>query len=316
MKGAGMSIAEVKDLSKIFGRGSQKIEAVSHVSLQVKEGEILGVVGESGCGKSTLGKLMLRLLQPSDGSIIFRGQDITRASYNDMRKIRKDMQMIFQGSSNAFNPFFNVRQILSEPLSNYPECIQGSINDQMERALEEVGLNSEYLDRYSRELSGGQRQRVGIARALMLDPKFVVCDEAVSSIDYALKNQILRILYRLKQEHGSTYLFISHDIEAVRAVCDRVAVMYLGKLVELLPDTYTEGIHPYTQALLSAALSTDPTQRSKRKLLFKENNDKERIERGCPFQNRCLYAIGECFESEPDLKEVQPGHFSACHLHK
>ena len=311
----GTDIVEVKDLSKVFGKGPQRIEAVSAVNLQVHEGEILGVVGESGCGKSTLGKLILHLLKPSAGRIIFRGQDITDASYSELRIIRKNMQMIFQGSSNAFNPFLTVRQILNEPLSNYPECVKNSVNDQIEKALEEVGLNSDYLDRYSRELSGGQRQRIGIARALILDPKFVVCDEAVSSIDYALKNQVLRILYRLKQEHSSTYLFISHDIEAVRAICDRVAVMYLGNLVELLPDIHEESVHPYTKALLSAALPTDPSQRHNRKLMFKENNDKERCMKGCPFQNRCLYAEGRCFEDRPDMKEVGPGHFVACHLY-
>lgn len=305
-------IAEVKSLYKAYGKEKPPVYAVRDVSLQIREGEILGVVGESGCGKSTLGKLMLRLLKPSAGQILFEGQDISGLSFNRLRPIRRNMQMIFQGSANAFNPYLTVQQILKEPLHNYAYGTKAEQEERMKEMLQAVDLAPSYLDRYSRELSGGQRQRVGIARALILDPKFVICDEAVSSIDYALKNQVLRILYHLKQDKNFTYMFISHDMSAIRAVCDRIAVMYMGNLVEILPTADSPALHPYTKALMAATLAADPTNRQETKLLFKTGVNPVPPEQGCPFARRCLYAKESCLINRPELKEYEAGHFSAC----
>ncbi|SHH87547.1 peptide/nickel transport system ATP-binding protein [Sporobacter termitidis DSM 10068] len=309
-----MNIIEVNGLCKAYGNARPRNYAVFDVSLGIRKGEILGLVGESGCGKSTLGKLLLKLEKPTKGRITFEGTDITDYSFNEMRKIRNNMQIIFQGSSNAFNPFYTVRQIIGEPLNNYCRITNDDMDTKITAMLEKVGLGGEYLGRYSSELSGGQRQRVGIARALVLNPKFVVCDEAISSVDYALKKQILQILYDLKKQNSFTYLFISHDIEAVKAVCDRVVVMYLGNIMEILPHADSKALHPYTKALLAAALTADPAVKSKKKILFKEEGNLEIPGKGCVFQSRCLYAQKQCMSESPGLAEIQDGHYAACHL--
>lgn len=307
-----VNIVEVKALKKAYGKSTNF--AVYDLSLNIKEGEILGLVGESGCGKSTLGKLMLKLIKPTGGEIWFDGNNITNYSFKEMRKLRMNMQIIFQGSTNAFNPYYTVRQIMSEPLNNYTKFTNSEKDNAIISMLESVGLSAYYLDRYSGELSGGQRQRIGIARALILNPKFVVCDEVVSSIDYVLKKQILKILYDFKQKNAFTYLFISHDMSAVNAVCDRIAVMYFGNIVEIIPNINTQGIHPYTIALLNATLESDPTAKKEKKVLFKEAGEFTRPQKGCVFQSRCLYARDICKLQSPQLLERSDGHFIACHL--
>lgn len=310
------NMVEVKGLSKAYGQRRQEKYAVYNVSFAICKGEILGLVGESGCGKSTLGRLLLRLERPTKGEIYFDGQDITGCSFTEMRKIRDRMQMIFQSSANAFNPYYTVRQIISEPVLNYRKTDAGERDALMTEMLEKVGLDSSYLNRYSHELSGGQRQRVGIARALILGPDFVVCDEAVSSIDFVLKKQILKILAEQKKKNGFTYLFISHDMAAVKAVCDRIMVMYLGNIMEILPEAEAKALHPYTQALLAAALEPDPNVKREKKILFKESGELAIPEAGCVFWPRCLYATEVCMRRSPELREIYDGHFVACHYMK
>ena len=310
------NIIKVNGLSKAYSREKPPVYAVYHAEFAIRKGETLGLVGESGCGKSTLGRLLLRLEKPTKGSICFKNQDITDFSFGQMQKIRSSMQMIFQGSSNAFNPYYTVRQIIGEPLQNYHKMHGAEQEQCIVSMLERVGLDGSYLRRYSHELSGGQRQRVGIARALILEPEFVVCDEAVSSIDFALKKQILKLLVDLKKKNGTTYLFISHDMAAVKAVCDRIMVMYLGNILEILPSADAETLHPYTQALMAATLEPDPTVRREKKVLFKEDGAQTIPKAGCVFQSRCLYARDKCTCQRPELEEVSDGHFVACHYMK
>ena len=308
-----MDIVETKGLYKTYSKAKIKDYAVYDVSLNIKRSEILGLVGESGCGKSTLGRLLLRLEKPTMGTITFEGKDITNYSFGRMRRIRHAMQIVFQGSSNSFNPYYTVRQIIAEPLNNFCKIDEAEKERRITAMLEQVDLGSEYLGRYSNELSGGQRQRVGIARALIIKPEFVVCDEAVSSVDYIVKKQILKMLAGLKGQYGFTCLFISHDMEAIEAICDRIAVMYLGNIVEIMPHADSEALHPYTRALLAATLAPDPTVKRGKKLLFREGGDIEIPERGCIFQGRCLFSSEKCLSERPGLAEVGNGHFVACH---
>jgi len=313
--GENMNLFEIKGLYKCYQKKAKpKVYAVYNVNLNIKKGEVLGLVGESGCGKTTLGKMLLKLEQPTRGRILFHEQDITDYSFPQMRKIRNNMQMTFQGSANAFNPYFTVEQIIGEPLHNYSTESQGEQEKKIVDMLEKVGLSKTYLTRYSHEMSGGQRQRVGIARALILHPEFVVCDEAVSSIDYALKNQILTLLTGLKEQFGLTYLFISHDISAVNKICDRVVVMYLGNIVEIIPRINDKAEHPYTKALLAATLIPDPKKRRKNTILFREGEELKIPEKGCVFQNRCLYTQEICKTEQPALMSKHDRHDVACHL--
>jgi oligopeptide/dipeptide ABC transporter ATP-binding protein len=309
------NLFEIQGVYKCYNQKEKpKVYAVYDISLNIKKGEVLGLVGESGCGKSTLGKMLLKLEQPTKGRLLFQQQDITDYSFNQMRKIRNRMQMIFQGTANAFNPYFTVGQIIGEPLNNYSNEPKEEQEEKIVAMLEKVGLNKTYLTRYSHEMSGGQRQRIGIARALILNPEFVVCDEAVSSIDYALKNQILTLLTDLKQQFGLTYLFISHDIAAVNKICDRVAVMYLGNIVEIIPNINDKAQHPYTKALLAATLIPDPKKRRDNTILFKKDEDLNIPEKGCVFQNRCLYTQEVCKTEPPTLMSKNDEHAVACHL--
>jgi peptide/nickel transport system ATP-binding protein/oligopeptide transport system ATP-binding protein len=309
---------EIRGLCKTFApKAKQKNYAVFDLSLDLREGEILGLVGESGCGKSTLGKLMLRLSDPTRGSVVFLGEDITTLSYTGLRPIRRRMQMVFQGSTNAFNPYYTIRRSLEEPLLNYR--IGEDERERVQRIatlLENVGLGAEFLNRYPSELSGGQLQRIGIARALILDPALVVLDEPVSSIDHAVKNQILNLLSRLRDERGNAYLFISHDLESVRRICDRVAVMYLGNLIEIIPRADELPRHPYTLALTAASLSPDPRKKRKSTVLFKEGEEMRISRTGCVFQNRCLHCRPLCLVERPPLLDRHGGHMVACHLEK
>ncbi|TWH51661.1 ABC transporter ATP-binding protein [Sporomusa sp. KB1] len=314
--GESVNLFEITNLYKCYNnKAKPRVYAVYNTNLTIKKGEILGLVGESGCGKSTLGKMLLKLEQPSRGRIIFNQQDITDYSFNQMRKIRNSMQMIFQGSANAFNPYFTVEQIISEPLNNYSQESTEKKREKIIAMLEKVGLDQTYLTRYGHEMSGGQRQRVGIARALILNPEFVVCDEAVSSIDYAMKNQILTLLTDLKQQFALTYLFISHDIAAVNKICDRVVVMYLGNIVEIISNINGDVQHPYTKALLAATLIPDPQKREKKMVLYKDEEELKIPERGCVFQNRCLYTQEVCKAEQPSLVPKTGEHYIACHFY-
>lgn len=310
-----MNLYEIKGIYKAYNpKEKPRAYALYNINLEIKKGEVLGLVGESGCGKSTLGKILLKLEQSTRGRIVFKGQDITDYSFQQMRGIRNRMQMIFQGTANAFNPYFTVEKIISEPLNNYSREGKEQQRQRLAAMLARVGLNETYLTRYGHEMSGGQRQRVGIARALILNPEFVVCDEAVSSIDYALKHRILTLLTDLKAEYGLTYLFISHDLSAVNKICDRVAVMYLGNIVEIIPHMNGQVRHPYTQALLAATLSPDPHQRQKNRVMFREGGELTLPRRGCIFQKRCLYTEKLCLDEAPDLVSKHDEHYVACHL--
>ena len=310
------NIIKVNGLSKAYSREKPPVYAVYHAEFAIRKGETLGLVGESGCGKSTLGRLLLRLEKPTKGTICFKNQDITDFSFGQMQKIRSSMQMIFQGSSNAFNPYYTVRQIIGEPLQNYHKMHGAEQEQCIVSMLERVGLDGSYLRRYSHELSGGQRQRVGIARALILEPEFVVCDEAVSALDVSVRAQVLNLMRNMQQKKNLTYLFISHDLAAVKAVCDRIMVMYLGNILEILPSADAETLHPYTQALMAATLEPDPTVRREKKVLFKEDGAQTIPKAGCVFQSRCLYARDKCTCQRPELEEVSDGHFVACHYMK
>ena len=312
-----MSLIEAKNLSKCYNiKAKDQIFAVNNISLSIEKGEIVGLVGESGCGKSTLGKLLLKLENTTQGNVIFKGEDITEYSFDKMRPIRRNMQMIFQNSLNAFNPYFTVSQVIREPLNNFSQANSDDKENLVIDMLEKVGLGKKYLSRYGSELSGGQRQRVGIARALILNPEFVVCDEPTSSVDYAIRNQILELLVELKNKIGLTYLFISHDISAVNRICSRVVVMYLGNIVEIIPCMNRHIVHPYTQALMAATLSTDPRKRRERKVLFKENEEHIVPKQGCVFQNRCFYVEDICRNERPELTKTsnEGSHFVACHF--
>jgi len=314
-----MNLIEAKNLSKCYNlKAKRKIYAVNHVDLSIRKGEILGLVGESGCGKSTLGKLLLKLERATSGSITFKGEDISHLSFDEMRPLRRNMQMIFQNSANVFNPYFTVRQIIMEPLNNYVRESAKDKEIKIIEILECVGLSEDYLSRYGSELSGGQRQRVGIARALVLKPEFVVCDEPVSSVDYAIRNHILNLLVELKEQLGLTYLFISHALSVVNKICDRVVVMYLGNILEILPSVNQNVIHPYTQALLAATLDVNPRNREKKKVLLRENEESSIPRQGCVFQNRCLYKEEICGKEKPRLERIDNSsdHFVACHLCK
>jgi len=311
-----MNLIEAAGLSKCYDvKAKPQIYAVNNVDLTIRQGESVGLVGESGSGKSTLGKLLLQLEKATSGTVHYRGNRISEYSFNEMRSIRKHMQMIFQNSGNLFNPYFNVKQIILEPIDNYSRESEAEKERRVVEILDRVGLDRSYLTRFGHELSGGQRQRVGIARALVLHPEFVVCDEAVSSLDYVIRNQVLKLLMELKEQFGLTYLYISHDLSSVRKICDRVLVMYMGHIVEILPRIDENVLHPYTQALMGAILDSNPRNRQKRKPLFKATDEQRAPDQGCIFQHRCLYAKPECGVLKPKLENVDGSHFVACHLH-
>ena len=312
-------LLEVQNLSVEFPLGGgKKVHAVSDVSLEIMEHEVLALVGESGCGKSTLGKTIIRLQEPSRGEILFRGTPIVGLSNKAFRDYRREMQIVFQDPYASLNPRMTVRDIVAEPLDTY--CVCGSKEETTERVvelLEAVGLTSDHLYRYAHQFSGGQRQRVGIARAIALHPAFIVCDEPVSALDVSVQNQILNLLKDLQGRFGLTYLFISHDLSVVRFIANRVCVMFLGKLCEI-GDTetiYAKPLHPYTRFLLDAIPKADPHQRRKERLLLTgELPSPVSPPKGCRFHTRCPYATEKCRTVEPQLHEVE-GRKVACHIY-
>ena len=305
-------------LEKLFNPNSVKrvVKAVDGVSLDIEERETLGLVGESGCGKSTLGRAILRLTEPTAGQVFYRLQDLARLSQRQLREHRRHLQIIFQDPYASLNPRMTIGQIVGEPLETFRLARGREAEQRVQELLETVGLSKRFIKRYPHEFSGGQRQRIGIARALAVDPDFIVADEPISALDVSIQAQIMNLLEKLRREKNLTYLFISHDLRAIRHVSDRVAVMYLGKLVEIAEakTIYEEPLMPYTKALISAVPVPDPQVEATRQRIMLEGDVPSPINppSGGPFHTRCPYAIDVCKEVVPQLVEIKPTHFAAC----
>ena len=305
-------------LDKLLGSNTVKrvVRAVDGVSLDIYRGETLGLVGESGCGKSTLGRAILRLTEPTSGQVFYQDGDLAHLSARQLREQRRHLQIIFQDPYASLNPRMTVGQIVREPLETFRLARGGEAEKRVQQLLETVGLSKRFIKRYPHEFSGGQRQRIGIARALAVDPDFIVADEPISALDVSIQAQIMNLLERLRQEKKLTYLFISHDLRAIRHVSDRVAVMYLGKLVEIAKakTIYEEPLMPYTKALISAVPVPDPQIEATRQRIMLDGDVPSPINppSGCRFHTRCPYAVSACKEVVPQLVEIKPTHFAAC----
>jgi oligopeptide transport system ATP-binding protein len=299
-----------------FRRQVGAVRAVDGLDFSIKKGETLGLVGESGCGKSTAGRTILQLYTPTAGKVIFKGRDIVKASPNEMRRLRREMQMIFQDPYASLNPRMTVGDIIGEPLRVHNLASGKSRQERVQELLRTVGLNPYFANRYPHEFSGGQRQRIGIARALAVKPEFIVADEPISALDVSIRAQIINLMEDLQSEFGLTYLFIAHDLSVVRHISDRVAVMYLGKIVELADraELYDHALMPYTRALLSAVPIPDPVAEAKRERIILTGDVPSPINppMGCHFHTRCPIAIAACREIDPPLVQKAPGHWAAC----
>ena len=316
-------LLQVKDVKKYFTSkktflsGPQKtVKAVDGVSFELEEGEIFGIVGESGCGKSTLGRCVLRLTELTAGEILFNGEDLAKLSREQMRMKRKDLQVIFQDPGASLNPRMTIGELIREPLDIFrTELSDKAKTDRVEELMKMVGIDVSYTSRFPHEFSGGQRQRIGIARALATEPKLLICDEPVSALDVSVRAQVLNLMADLKKRFGLTYIFISHDLSVVHHICSRVAVMYLGRLVELadIETLYQAPEHPYTRALLSAIPMPDPAQKRERVILQGDVPNPAAPPPGCHFHLRCPYATEECGRMAPAWEEISTGHYLACH---
>ncbi len=318
-------LVETRDLTKEFktksgawGKNKATVHAVTDVNLHVYEGETLGVVGESGCGKSTLGRLMLRLLDATRGEVFFDGTELNTLKEEELRHMRKQMQMVFQDPFASLNPRLKIKEIIAEPMITHNMYTgKGEMEDRIADLLKKTGIRPEFMNRYPHQFSGGQRQRVSIARALALNPRLVICDEPVSALDVSIQSQILNLLGDLQAEMNLTYVFISHDLSVVRYLSDRVCVMFLGKVCELgiTRDIYARPLHPYTQFLLEAVPIPDPERKKEAKnMLSGEIPSPVNPPSGCYFRTRCPYATEKCAQEAPVLREVEPDRFVACHL--
>ena len=304
----------------ILQRKVGAVQAVDGVSLSVRRGETLGLVGESGCGKSTTGRAILQLYKPTSGEVLFEGRDLTKLNANEMRKMRRNLQMIFQDPYASLNPRMTVGSIIAEPMQIHNLVDRSHRQERVQELLETVGLNPYFANRYPHEFSGGQRQRIGVARALAANPQFIVADEPVSALDVSIQAQIVNLMEDLQEKFNLTYLFIAHDLSVVRHICDRVAVMYLGKIVELATrdEIYDNPLHPYTKALLSAVPIPDPVIEKKRERVILTGDVPSPINppSGCHFHTRCQYFIkGTCDVIEPPFEDKGDGHLVACHLY-
>jgi oligopeptide/dipeptide ABC transporter ATP-binding protein len=317
------ALLQVRDLRKhypvrkgVFGRLAGKVHAVDGISFSIAASETLGLVGESGCGKSTAGKTILRLIDPTAGAIEWRGQRIDALDRAAMRPFRRELQAVFQDPYSSLNPRLRAADIVAEPLRNYERLGAATVRERVAWLFEKVGLRPDQMIKYPHEFSGGQRQRLGIARALAVRPKLIVCDEPVSALDVSVQAQVINLLEDLQAEFGVSYLFVAHDLAVVEHISHRVAVMYLGKIVELTDkrSLFRDPQHPYTEALLSAVPVPDPRAQKKRIILPGDVPSPITPPPGCRFHTRCPYAEERCRREEPSMKEVRPGHFVACHL--
>jgi oligopeptide/dipeptide ABC transporter ATP-binding protein len=319
----GETLLEVAHLVKhypvktgAFWRGSGKVHAVDDISFDIADGETLGLVGESGCGKSTASKTILRLIEPTAGTISWRGRRIDALSARQMRPFRRELQAVFQDPYATLNPRMRAADIVAEPIRNFESVASGEIDDRVAALFDKVGLRRDQMIKYPYEFSGGQRQRLGIARALAPNPRLIVCDEPVSALDVSVQAQVINLLMDLQDELGLSYLFVAHDLAVVEHISHRVAVMYLGKIVELTDkrSLFAQPQHPYTEALLSAVPVPDPEVQRKRIILLGDVPSPINPPSGCRFHTRCPYVFDRCRVEEPTLEEVLPGHLAACHL--
>lgn len=312
-------LIEVNHLKKYFKVNKGLLHAVDDLSFYIDRGETLGLVGESGCGKSTTGRTLIRLIEANEGEILFNGQDIRKLNKAELKDFRQNMQMVFQDPYSSLNPRLNIFELISEPLMNIPEYAHDKqkVYNRVTELMDTVGISRRLINSYPHELDGGRRQRVGIARALAVNPEFLVLDEPVSSLDVCIQAQVINLLKRLQQEFKLTYLFISHDLSVVKHISNRIAVMYLGKIVELSDrnDIFRDPLHPYTQALLSAIPIPKADSADRQRIILKGDVPSPvNPPAGCRFASRCPYATEACFQKEPELREVEPNRFVACHL--
>lgn len=309
-------LLRTENLKKYFKTGRGMLHAVDGVNISINEGETLGVVGESGCGKSTLGRTLMGLLEPTEGKIFFEGKDITKVGRKERLELRKQMQIVFQDPYSSLNPRYCVKELIANPLRTYKVYKdKNALDKHVEELMDTVGLAKRLAYSYPHELDGGRRQRIGIARALALNPKFIVCDEPVSALDVSIQAQILNLLQDLQEERGFTYVFITHDLSVVKHISTSIMVMYVGSVVEKSPadNLFEKPLHPYTKGLMSAILVPNIHLEKKRIIMQGELSSPINPKPGCRFANRCPYATEKCKAESPDLEEIEPNHFVACH---